>query len=309
MENKTLSIKSIYGILFQILSVSLFTLMVVTTRYLYKTTTYNPIEILVWRSVPLVTLNIIISNRNSIDIINIKQKDSKIVFYRSIAGVLGIIGFFFTNYLLPPSIGTAIIKLNPLITNIAAIVIANERVSNIEVFGMIIAFGGVLMIIFDPSKVAFSLSSYLSQIYLFTIPLLTAVVQSIAIVLIRMMGQSLHYIISPTYLGMSTIILGFPLVLGALSLRGYVTQFTMFNTFLLSLVGLFGWAGQITSSRALQLEKAARLTAINFDTVLLLLIDIFYFGETISLIEIFGITLIMFTVVGIATLKILQLVN
>jgi len=283
--------------------------MVVTTRYLYKTTTYNPIEILVWRSVPLVTLNIIISNRNSIDIINIKQKDSKIVFYRSIAGVLGIIGFFFTNYLLPPSIGTAIIKLNPLITNIAAIVIANERVSNIEVFGMIIAFGGVLMIIFDPSKVAFSLSSYLSQIYLFTIPLLTAVVQSIAIVLIRMMGQSLHYIISPTYLGMSTIILGFPLVLGALSLRGYVTQFTMFNTFLLSLVGLFGWAGQITSSRALQLEKAARLTAINFDTVLLLLIDIFYFGETISLIEIFGITLIMFTVVGIATLKILQLVN
>jgi hypothetical protein len=77
-------------------------------------------------------------------------------------------------------------------------------------------------------------------------------------------------------------------------------------------VGFLGWAGQVTSSKALQLEKAARLTTINFDTVLLLLIDVFYFGETISspkLSKNLGITLIMFTVIGIATLKIFHLVN
>jgi drug/metabolite transporter (DMT)-like permease len=107
--------------------------------------------------------------------------------------------------------------------------IADERVSRIEVFGTVLAFGGVLMIMFDPSKVTFSLSNYLSQIYLFTIPLLTVIAQSIAFVLVRIMEQSLHYIISPTYLGISTV------VLGALSLRGYVTQPTMLNTFLYSL--------------------------------------------------------------------------
>jgi len=49
--------------------------------------------------------------------------------------------------------------------------------------------------------------------------------------------------------------------------------------------------------------KNKRIAAINFDTVVLLFFDIFYFGEIISPIEIFGIMLIMITVIGIALLK------
>eukprot|EP00826_Nyctotherus_ovalis_P061689 TRINITY_DN8800_c0_g3_i3.p1 TRINITY_DN8800_c0_g3~~TRINITY_DN8800_c0_g3_i3.p1 ORF type:complete len:124 (-),score=13.49 TRINITY_DN8800_c0_g3_i3:36-407(-) len=123
------------------------------------------------------------------------------------------------------------------------------------------------------------------------------------------MGKSLHYIISPTCLGLSTTIFVFPLLLAVLSLRGYVTAYNTSNVCLLFLVGFFGWAAQIALSKALQLEKAARLAAVNFDTVLLLLIDVFYFGESISVIEVIGIALIMLTVLGIATLKILHVVN
>eukprot|EP00826_Nyctotherus_ovalis_P061688 TRINITY_DN8800_c0_g3_i2.p1 TRINITY_DN8800_c0_g3~~TRINITY_DN8800_c0_g3_i2.p1 ORF type:complete len:274 (-),score=47.66 TRINITY_DN8800_c0_g3_i2:16-837(-) len=250
-KEKSQGIKSIYGILLQALSVCLFSSMIIGMRYLYKTTTFNPIEVLIWRSLLLVLFNICFAQINSVDIIAIRKKESRVVFWRAITGALAATGFFSANFFLPPSISSAITKLNPLITNIISVIMMNEKVSNVEVLGMVVAFGGVLMIIFDPSKIKFSLAEYLSQIYLFSIPLFTTVMQSINAVFTRIMGKSLHYIISPTCLGLSTTIFVFPLLLAVLSLRGYVTAYNTSNVCLLFLVGFFGWAAQIALSLSL----------------------------------------------------------
>ena len=309
IKESSFSIRSIYGVLFQCLSVVLFSLMITATRYLYKTTNFHPVEVLVWRSSSLAIFNIILLSSNSISIIDIDKKVCKSVVYRSVTGTIAVIAFFISNYIVPPSIVSAICKINPLLTSIIALFILNEKVTKIEVFGMISAFAGVLLIVFDPSKITFSISDYLSQLYLFAIPLFTAIMQSAAAVFIRIMGQSLHFFIAPTYLGISSTIVAFSLLLGIMSYREYVTEYTLWNFFMLGLVGFFGWAGQVTGSKALQLEKAGRIGAINFDTVLLLMIDVFYFGEDITYMEMIGIVLIMITVLGIAVLKAFQIIK
>jgi len=299
----TQCLKSVEGILYQVFSVLCFSALSIISRVVYKTTQISPLEVLLWRSIVHSIFNFFFVFPCKIDIIAIPQKVSGILGIRLVTGVTAVFGYFIGNYVLPPSIATAVGKLSPLLTTIFSVFMLHERVSRIEIIGMITAFAGILLITFDPMKVHVSLSAYLAQLYLFFFPIVNAICSSFSAVFVRMLGQSLHCVISPTYLCLASTIAAFPVILGYLSVKGFIAIYSTRDWILLILIGLTGWAGQITSSRALQIEKAGRIAAINFDTVVLLFFDIFYFGEIISPIEIFGIMLIMITVIGIALLK------
>lgn len=297
------SFSSIKGIVLQLGSVLLFVAMNIFARMLYKKTTISPLEVLTWRNFSLMLFNTPFLYFADVNFIEVKPPNSKIIFFRALSGVCALLGYFVSNYLLPPSIVSAILKINPLITSIISWIILHEKVSKIDIIGMIVCFFGVSLIVYSSGHYNTDVLFGLGHLYKFTILFFTAIAQSISAVLIRSIGQTMHYLISPMYLGIAGTIFSFPFTLGYLSFNGFITKYNSFVCICLILVGVFGWMGQATGSKALQIEKAGRITALNCDTAVLLLFDVYFFGERITLMEISGIILIMSTVLGIGILK------
>ncbi len=303
VSHSTFSLPLIKGILFQVLSVFGFSGMIICSRILYKWTTVSPLEVMFWRSFVLVVINLFYAPYCAVDILDVKRKDAGYLFLRCISGLFAASTFFFANYVLPPSISSSVIKLHGLTTTLISSFVLHESVNRIEIVGMVLAFGGVVIIAFNPEKAGTQISGELSILYKLSVPILSTIAQAVSSVLTRLIGQSAHYLISAAYFGISSSIFFFPLVLGYLSIEETIAKYTPAIWCYLFMVGFFGWLGQVTGSKALQMENAGRITAINFDTVVFLLFDVYFFGEDITVLDIFGMVFIMATVVGIAVLK------
>ena len=281
------------GIILKIISVLLIAIMQILTKSLYINSTITSLEVIYFRGIIMVILNLIYSKYISLDLLDIPKKQFKPMWYRSITGAIGNMLFFTSTKLLPLSLVNALYYLSPIMTTILGFMTLGESLSGYDVVSMIIAFSGVATVIFNPYKQSNS-EVYSIKWYYYLPSLLNSISASASTILMRYMGETIHCVIAPTFLG---IVLGTftpVFTFGIISFRDIATKYDFTVIMYLLAIGITAAGGQILVSRSLQIEKAGRTQAYDYFTIVfMLLADTLMFKLPIHWLDLIGIGIIL----------------
>ena len=208
----------------------------------------------------------------------------KILFLRGLFGTAALYLFFTTLQNIPLASAMTLQYLSPIFTSIIAIFILSESVRSLQWAFYAVAFAGVLFIHQFDTRV--------SLLFLVT-GIVSAFFSGVAYNLVRTLRGREHPL---------TVVFHFQAVGMAAGLL-----FSIFNWrtpegwdwFFLFLVGLFSQLGQIFLTNALQKERAASVSIINYTgLVYALLIGWFIFGEAQPAASAIGMALVVLGVVA-----------
>jgi drug/metabolite transporter (DMT)-like permease len=128
--------------------------MLITIRYLSKTSTIQPFEITYWQGLTGVIFNIILfwylqKKNPKDDIVKIPKEARLPLMLRGIFGFGGNI-FAVTSFkLIPLTKATVIINTNPIFIGIFGVLLLKEQISGFDVAGIFVTFMGVVIFLLD----------------------------------------------------------------------------------------------------------------------------------------------------------------
>lgn len=181
--------------------------------------------------------------------IPLKGNNKKLLLLRGITGTLAL--FFFLYTLQRMSLGTAVTiqYLSPVFTALLAIYILKEPLKPVQFLLFALAFAGVLLMKGFESGLSWQLLS---------IGVLSSLLSAVSYNLIRVLKEQEHPLVVVLHFQLLGTVAGFFYILvGWVSPQGV-------DWIYLFLLGLFTQWGQVNMTRSLQIEKAARVTIVNF---------------------------------------------
>ncbi len=289
------SFKRLEGIFLKLGSLACFALMQIIAKALYiAVPTITPLEVLYFRGISVVIMNYMYSRYIRLDLLSVPKEQFMPMFYRSVTGAIGSMLVFTSTKLFPLSLVSALSYLSPMLTALLSYLFLHESLTKFDVGTMIVAFFGVVLIVFNPYKrTAFSQHFDIKWYYYFS-PLLNPFFGAVSTLLMRYMGKRIHFILAPTFLG---VVVGAFTPLFALPIIAYearIPDYSLQVVVHLLLIGVSGWLGQILLSRSLQIEKAGRVQAFNYiNVVFMMTADIALFGIPIQWLDFLGIAVII----------------
>lgn len=204
---------------------------------------------------------------------------------------LGWLMYFLALTLAPVSIITPLNNSGVIILAIIAVKYFHERLSNIEWFGFVIILLGILTISITVIDTTTALVPEMDLNLLFLFLVLLGFVTLIIGVIVKI-RVPLYF---PHYLGISSGIYG---GLGAICTKIISLFLDDFLIIVLCLLGLlvFQSLSFVFLQAAFQKEKAMIIVPLfnSFSTLIPVILGITFFGEFLSLIQIFGIVMILF---------------
>lgn len=212
-----------------------------------------------------------------------KGSSRKLLLLRGLFGTSALYLFFVTLQNIPLASAVTIQYLSPIFTSIIAIFILSEKMRAFQWLFYAIAFGGVLLVQkFDPRVSVFYL----------VVGMISAMCSGFAYNFVRRLRGREHPL---------TVVLHFQAI-GAIV--GFVSLFfewkmpTGLDWLWLLMVGIFSQLGQVFLTNALQKERAASVSIINYSGILYaFVIGWFIFGETFGLTTAAGMALVIAGVV------------
>jgi len=303
-ETTKSTFKRLEGIILRVTAIGFFAITQIATKNLYLTSPISALELIYFRGVIMVMLNLIYSKWFSVDLLNIPKEQFKPIVYRSATGTVANMLFFTSTKLFPLSLVSAMSYLSPVMTAGMAFIFLNEALTRYDVLSMFTGFGGVMVIIFNPYKGSDISNIYDIRWWYYFCPILSPLFVSIGTLLMRYMGKSIHCIISPTYLGVFIASFTPIFTFGVLSFRDFAVHYNAYVIIHILIIGGLATVGQTLTSRALQLEKAGRVQAFNYLMVVIMLAaDTFIFEIPIHWLDILGIIIILSSNISVALLK------
>jgi len=289
MNSDELKYNSTLGIIYMLLSAICFVIMNFATKLMYLSSNITPFETVGLRGLSMMIFNSIYANIIGVDLFKIPKEVALLLLIRTIIGTMGICLCFAANKVLPISIAGSLYYIYPLLTSFGGAKFLGEHVTKLEMLGMLLSFTGVLCIIYKPN------SEYdLSEIYKYLLPISAAFVDSGVYLITRKIGTKIHCITTPAWFGSVQSILMAPIWMIYRSISGITINLTSQTFLYILMMCCGGCIGQILMNRALQLEKAGRMAAVNYIQIPLLFIcDIWYFDINISLLVVLGSLLII----------------
>jgi drug/metabolite transporter (DMT)-like permease len=208
-----------------------------------------------------------------------KGSSRKLLLLRGGFGTMALFFFFTTLQNIPLASAVTIQYLSPIFTSIIAIFVLREKMKSFQWLFYGLAFAGVLLVQkFDPR---------VSLFYL-TLGVLSAICSGFAYNFVRSLRGREHPL---------TVVLHFQAI-GAIA--GFISIFFEWKTpvgidwLWLLLVGIFSQLGQIFLTNALQKERAASVSIINYSGLIYaIVIGWFVFGETLGLTTAAGMALVV----------------
>lgn len=201
---------------------------------------------------------------------------------RGTFGTIALYTFFLTLQNVPLANAVTIQYLSPIFTTIIAIFLLGEKVLKLQWIFYALSFIGVLVIKgFDPN---FPIAYFITGI-------LSAFFSGLAYNLVRSLRESEHPLVIVLHFQIVGVVAGF-----IFTIFNWVTPQGIDWIYLL-LTGIFTQIGQVNLTRALQADKIANVSILNYAGIIYaLLFGWFIFGETYSLQTIIG---IIFVVAGV----------
>lgn len=205
------------------------------------------------------------------------------LFLRGASGTTALYFFFLTVQNLPLGSATTIAYLSPIFTTILAVFLLGEKVKSLQWLFFAVSFAGIFVIRGFDSRI--------STVYLMT-GIGAAFFSAIAYNLVRSLKEKEHLLVVVLHFQIVGVVAGF--------------FFTLFNWQMptgwdwlyLFMTGITTQLGQVYLTKALQFDKVANISIVNYTGILYaLFFGWFIFGETHTIYTIGGICLVLFGVI------------
>lgn len=202
------------------------------------------------------------------------KKDQPLLMGRSISGFLGVILVFYASSYANQADVAILTKMSPFLTTICAAVFLKEKILKIQFPAMIIAFIGAFFVVnpnFDSNA----------------LPVISALLGAVTSGLSYTFISACKNKVDPV-----TVVMHFSFVSTALCVPFMLFDFvfpTLYEWFLLFLIGFFGSMGQIAITYAYKLAPAGEVSIYNyFGVIFSMLLGYFILGEHVASSSFFG---------------------
>ena len=255
------------------LSVSAFTVMNASAKYLENVTAY---QITFFRALGSLLLCLAFLKVRKIPIWGTNRK---LLWSRGIIGTISMVLFFLTIKEIPFGSAVCLRYLSPIFAALLAILWLKERISPLQWACFLVAFLGVLILKGFDSRI-----SMLGLGYIVT----SAFFSGMVYVIIRRIGFREHPVVIVTYFMLCASIAG-----GCLSVFNWQAPDPS-DWFVLASLGLFGFFGQYFMTRAYQTTDIGVVGPVKYmESVFALSVGWIWFGEGYTLLSLTGIFLIV----------------
>ena len=210
---------------------------------------------------------------------------------RAIAGTIAVCCQFYAFQNMNIGDASAIIFSSPLITGILAAVLLKERFTIFNLVATIVSFAGVILVARPPF--IFGTHGSESQIHfaIAGIAFMGAMGTSFAILNIRKIGDRVDSYVITYYFSIICFII--PVIIFSIT-AVYRLPPCGYARWLLILIGVLGFLGQISFTKAIQLEKATLIAVIRTtDVIFGYILEIIIFGSVPTLLSILGSLLVI----------------
>ena len=208
-----------------------------------------------------------------------KGSNRKLLLLRGAFGTLALYTYFITIAHMPLGTAVAIQYLSPVFTTILAIFVLNEKVRPVSWLFFLISFSGVLVMKGVDERI---------ELTYLLIGIFSAITSAFAYVTIRSLKAKEHPLV---------VVFHFQLVGTLTGLTFSTVNFTMpqgMDWIYLLLVGIFTQLGQVNLTKALQQDKVANVSIINYTGIVYAIAAGFLiFGEHYGVGTIMGILMVI----------------
>lgn len=236
----------------------------------------SPFEIIFFRSIISFIITFSFLKFRKINPLGVNKK---YLILRGLFGVVALTLFFITLQKIPLASAVTIQYLSPIFTALFAIFMLGEKMKWIQGVFFLISFFGVLVLKGFDNRI--------SSLYLM-LGILSSIFAALAYNAIRKVKDTDHPLV---------VVMYFPLIatpiMGILSIDAWVTP-DLLELLILLGIGVSTQFGQVYLTKALQIETAAKVSAMKyFGTVYAFLYSYYIFDEKYSVFSIVGILLII----------------
>lgn len=265
------------GLKYMFLAGLFFSFMNLGVKYLPDMPT---LQIVFFRALLMFVITLWYLKRNKI---NPLGNNRKILFLRGFFGVIALSFYFYSLQNMPFASAVTIMQLSPIFTTLAAIFILKEKIKPIQLLFFLVSFIGVIFIKGFDTRISLTLLA---------IALAGSILSALAYNMIRKLKDTDHPMV---------VIFYFPLV--AVPFTGAYTAFhfvmpTPNEWFILLLIGLCTQFAQIYMTKALQMEKIAKVSIVRYLTIIYAIIySYLFFDESYNVYTYIGMSLVVLGIV------------
>ncbi len=297
--------RSVLGIVCMLTAATLWAGLNVASKVLYNTTNITAFEVIYFRCFVPIVFTIVYAQMKNVDVLRVPTKAGRDLFYRVVLAIFGFCLGFCSLKIMSYSKYMTLVYVYPILTQFCAYFIIGERLTVFDVVNCVSSFAGVLIVAGHYRSESRKADSHTSEPeWSFVLPLIAALFWALGDVYQRKIKGYIHHLVSPIYQYLGTCMVCGWIAFGMNMYRNSVTEYEPMTVLLLVLIGVFGLAGTAFYSFAFQLEKAGRLSALNYISVpYAVLVDHFYFHEHVDVYIIVGATLIISGSCAITVLK------
>lgn len=214
---------------------------------------------------------------------NLTGSNHRLLILRGVFGTMALLTYFITVKEMPLGTAVTIQYLSPIFTTIIALFFLNEKVKHIQWLFFLISFAGVVMIKGFDSRVSF---------WCLGIGVISAICSAIAYNFVRTLSSREHPLVVVLHFQLLGTLTGL-----AFSVFDWV-QPQGWEWFYLLMIGLTTQLGQVHLTKALQKDKVAKVSIIQYiGVVFAVVFGIFIFDEHYSVAALAGLALVVAGVV------------
>lgn len=267
--------KKITAIIYMLISALSFSIMGVMVK---QVSSLPLVEAVFFRNLVSAFIAFFICFKKKIPIVR-KGQNTKLLVLRSLLGLTGVMGYFFSIRNLPLADAAILNKMSPFFVLIFSYFFLKERINKLQVFAVFLAFAGIAFVI----RPEFNYSMLPS-----IVGLGAAVFAGLAYTVVRQLSYTEHP---------STIVLYFSTisVIGTLPLMiiNYVNP-SINELMYLVLTGVFAAAGQYALTYSYKMAKASEVSIYSYATVIFsAVIGYFLWQEKLNTLSIIGICIVL----------------
>lgn len=208
-----------------------------------------------------------------------KGTNRRLLFLRGAIGTVSLYLYFITIAHMPLGIAVVIQYLSPIFTTILGIFILKEKVRTSSWFFFLISFSGVFLIK--------GLDGNVEMLYLL-IGIASAIGSAFAYITIRTLKEDEHPLVVVFHFQLVGTITGLVCSVPSFEIPHGIEWLYLF------LIGLFTQLGQVNLTKALQQEKVANVSIINYTGIIYaVLAGFLLFGESYGTGSLMGIALVI----------------
>lgn len=233
-------------------------------------------EVVFFRSVFSFVASYVILKKMDIPILG---SNKKLLFFRGLAGCLGLVGSYYTIQHIPLASAVTLNYLSPLFTAVMGIFLVKQKVMPLQFLFFILAISGVLLIRgFDPRVNFFDVFMGLGAAFF----------AGLAYNIIALLKTSEHPLVIMFYFPLVTL----PIA-GAFCLFNWYTP-QGWDWFYLLCIGIMTQIAQYYMTKSYQTANLAKVSILNYlGVVYALVAGYYFFGETYDLVSMCGILVIV----------------